>query len=306
MALNWATFRTRALTAIVFVVVMLAGLLWSHWSFFILFSIIHFGCWWEYLKLLEKIHSTEYHINVKLGLMIMGYGVMLYLPVLSDQLLYDISRTYSLRIGGGYINLNFLVIAVGTLLTFAGTIQQQRLSLKAFGFAALGLLYISVSWGMMLQLRDHWSGFENENGSTDFGYTLPLFIIVAIWLNDTSAYIVGSLIGKTPLSKISPKKTWEGTIGGILLAALLTGLLFTWFDKEGWVYIGINNNKLFILPVIIAVAGTFGDLLESKLKRMAGVKDSGSIMPGHGGFLDRFDSLLLAIPAVWFWFSFLE
>jgi phosphatidate cytidylyltransferase len=121
-----------------------------------------------------------------------------------------------------------------------------------------------------------------------------LMIIISIWINDTMAYIVGSIIGKRPLSKISPKKTWEGTIGGIILSIVVVGLI---------TFFGFNSGPITIyimlLAAIACVAGTFGDLLESKLKRMAGVKDSGNIMPGHGGFLDRFDSLLLAIPAVW-------
>jgi phosphatidate cytidylyltransferase len=123
-------------------------------------------------------------------------------------------------------------------------------------------------------------------------------IIGSIWINDTMAYIVGSLIGKTSLSRISPKKTWEGTIGGIVLAIGVMGLL-------GW---GLRDEPavaLFpavdwmVVAAITSIAGTFGDLLESKLKRMAGLKDSGHILPGHGGFLDRFDSLLIATPFAW-------
>jgi phosphatidate cytidylyltransferase len=108
------------------------------------------------------------------------------------------------------------------------------------------------------------------------------------------AYIVGSIFGKTPLSKISPKKTWEGTIGGIILSIIVVGLVSHWYFNLKWL-----TYFLVIIAAIAAITGTFGDLLESKLKRMAGVKDSGSIMPGHGGFLDRFDSLLLATPFVW-------
>ena len=106
-----------------------------------------------------------------------------------------------------------------------------------------------------------------------------LMIIISIWINDTMAYIVGSLIGKTPLSKISPKKTWEGTIGGIILSVVVVGLI-TFMDLT------LDQLQFYImlLAAIACVAGTFGDLLESKLKRMAGVKDSGNIMPGHGGF----------------------
>jgi phosphatidate cytidylyltransferase len=119
---------------------------------------------------------------------------------------------------------------------------------------------------------------------------LPILLILCLWINDTMAYLVGSLIGKTPLSSISPKKTWEGTLGGAVLCVALITVFFKpvlpWKD-------------LLVIASIAAIAGTAGDLLESKLKRMARVKDSGRLMPGHGGFLDRFDSLLVATPFVW-------
>jgi phosphatidate cytidylyltransferase len=109
------------------------------------------------------------------------------------------------------------------------------------------------------------------------------------------AYLFGSLFGRTPFSKISPKKTWEGTMGGILSATALIGWLLDCY---------INNDLLspiagYVLIFLLAVAGTIGDLFESKLKRMAGVKDSGQLMPGHGGMLDRFDSLLFALPVLY-------
>ena len=126
----------------------------------------------------------------------------------------------------------------------------------------------------------------------------PLFVIGCMWVNDTMAYLVGSFIGKTPLSRISPKKTWEGTMGGILLASFVVGYIGFVFDDE--VHVFSHSLAWWIgLALVAAIGGTFGDLLESKFKRMAGVKDSGTLMPGHGGFLDRFDSLLLAIFFVW-------
>ena len=128
---------------------------------------------------------------------------------------------------------------------------------------------------------------------------IPILVIASIWINDTMAYLVGSFIGKTPLSKISPKKTWEGTIGGIILCITVAGLV-SHFIFHSWVV----NLFVMVLAAICAIFGTFGDLFESKLKRMANVKDSGSFMPGHGGFLDRFDSLLFAIPAVWVYVYF--
>jgi len=121
---------------------------------------------------------------------------------------------------------------------------------------------------------------------------LPMLIIATIWINDTMAYLVGSFIGKTPFSPISPKKTWEGTVGGAILAIAVVTIAGVYWLELPWI-------QLLLITITAAVMGTLGDLLESKLKRMAGVKDSGSFMPGHGGFLDRFDSLLLAVPYVW-------
>lgn len=227
MALNIATLKTRALTAVVFVAVMLAGLLWNFWSFLILFTIVHFGCWYELVKLMKKIYAEKY--------------------------------------------------------------------LK---YCLLGLIYITMPIVMLVDLRTTWSEFEGFKILNDFGNTIPVAIILSIWINDTMAYIVGSLIGKTPFSKISPKKTWEGTIGGAVLAIIVIGFLFPVLADK-WFYPFVQTKHWFIIAALCAIFGTMGDLFESKLKRMADVKDSGTIMPGHGGFLDRFDSLLFAAPVVW-------
>ena len=180
------------------------------------------------------------------------------------------------------------------LLTVVGeTIQFRTVSVRNVLHSAFGLLYISLPIAMLVWLR------TILYGSQPFAdRILVLMIIGSIWINDTMAYIVGSLIGKTPFSKISPKKTWEGTIGGVVLAIGVAGLL-------AWLLRGEPSVALFPVGVwmeiaaIAAIVGTAGDLLESKLKRMAGIKDSGHIMPGHGGFLDRFDSLLIATPFAW-------
>lgn len=135
----------------------------------------------------------------------------------------------------------------------------------------------------------------------DYSPLFPCGILFSIWINDTMAYLVGSFIGKTPFSKISPKKTWEGTIGGIILCILiisLAGYLIPAAKDVHWQY-------WMFIAAICAVFGTAGDLLESKLKRLAGIKDSGKLMPGHGGFLDRYDSMLVATPFVWLFIRFL-
>ncbi|MEO7923735.1 MAG: phosphatidate cytidylyltransferase [Chitinophagaceae bacterium] len=288
MAFNWQTFRTRTLSSIIFVGLMLAGLLWNQWSFLVLFSLIHFGCWWEYLKLTEKIHQTSFHAYTKLGLMVMGYGL----------LLWFCGPAYQVNGYGLKENLSLPVSAAGFALLLLGIFQRKPVKLKAFGMAALGLLYISLSWGLMMDLAGFTTSLIYKNGMPinpkPFDYLhilIPLVVIISIWVNDTMAYLVGSMIGRTPLSKISPKKTWEGTLGGIILCIIGIGYWFSGMTFNGQIW--------FIIAAITAIAGVSGDLFESKLKRMANVKDSGAIMPGHGGFLDRFDSLLFATPFVW-------
>jgi phosphatidate cytidylyltransferase len=226
MALNIQTFKTRSLTAAVFVIVMMAGLLWNKWSFIILFTVIHFGCWHEFIKLVKKIYGSKY------------------LPA-----------------------------------------------------AFLGLVYITLPIIMMLNLGLFGKTYTNGVAvfPIQYSYIFPCGIIFSIWINDTMAYIVGSFIGKTPFSKISPKKTWEGTLGGIILCIIVIALLGHYITVAKI----IRSRHWIVIATLCAIGGTAGDLLESKVKRMADVKDSGSIMPGHGGFLDRFDSLLIATPLVW-------
>lgn len=196
MAFNWQTFRTRTLTAAVFVAVMLVGLLWNHWSFLILFSIIHFGCWWEYLKLMEKIHQTIFHPYTKMGFIAIGYGLMLWFC----------GHAYEIKGYGLKENFSLPVSAAGFALLVIGIFQKTPVKLKGFSAVALGLLYISLSWGLMMDLRQEGIMFKGHVLYFDFGRVIPCIIIFSIWINDTMAYIVGSLIGKTPLSKISPKK----------------------------------------------------------------------------------------------------
>jgi phosphatidate cytidylyltransferase len=230
MALNIATFKTRALTALIFVIVMLTGLLWNFWSFLILFTVIHFGCWYELVKLVKKIYGEQY--------------------------------------------------------------------LK---YCLFGIVYITVPIILLILMRNSNRGFlDRGQGFLDLGFIIPCGIFFSIWINDTMAYLVGSFIGKTPFSKISPKKTWEGTIGGVILCVATIALLSNYISAAKI----IEVHHWIAIAAICAICGTAGDLFESKLKRMANVKDSGAIMPGHGGFLDRFDSLLFAAPAVWLYVYF--
>ncbi|HVV05286.1 MAG TPA: phosphatidate cytidylyltransferase [Puia sp.] len=295
MALNISVFKTRSLTAAIFVIVMLAGLLWNVWSFFVLFSIVHFGAWYEYQKLVAGIDGEYATISPfhRYGVMIAGWCFMWYFTN-QGYLIGNIP----FHVIGWWTGLVFLFV-----LPLGEIVLTRQLSIKNILYSAGGLVYISLSLGLLTHLRTMFYG----NIVSFQGSLLVLIIIGSIWINDTMAYIVGSLIGKTPFSKISPKKTWEGTLGGIFLAVIVIGVIGFFSTRLGnggqanWIW----TLHWVAIAAIAAVAGTAGDLLESKLKRMAGVKDSGHIMPGHGGFLDRFDSLLVATPFVWLYIMWL-
>lgn len=281
MALNVQVFRTRALTAVIFVLVMLAGLLINGWTFLCLFTLIHFGCWKEYQKLVAGISPSYSRISPfhSYAVMFAGWGFMLW----TGRGFFGNATSWIHPVALAMMTLLPAAILVSELFKF------RNFTLKNMGFSLLGLLYISLSWGLMVQLRS----LNSEGLFGDQGWVIPMVVVASIWINDTMAYLVGSLIGKTPFSKISPKKTWEGTLGGAILAiAVVTGAGYFLFGMKDY-------GSLLAISAIAAVTGTAGDLLESKLKRMAGIKDSGAILPGHGGFLDRFDSLLLATPFVW-------
>ncbi len=274
------TFRTRALTAVVFAVVMLAGLFWNEWSFIILFVIIHTGCWWEYFKLAEKIHATKIDDLVKCFYIFIG-SVLIYYVAVPNVSLDFLVGVGEYQVSSKYLFLGFLFLLLLIFLT-----QNKQL------MSILGFLYISLPIVSLISLRLTEDVLGDPFLMIEYGKIIPCTIIFSIWINDTMAYIVGSLIGKTPFSKISPKKTWEGTAGGAILCVALIALI-AYFTQL------LPVQDAIAISAICGIFGTAGDLIESKLKRMADVKDSGTFMPGHGGFLDRFDSLLVAAPFVW-------
>jgi phosphatidate cytidylyltransferase len=265
---------------------MLTGLLWNTWSFFILFSSIHFGCWNEYQKLLAKIDPAYAEISAfqKYGVMVAGWCIMMYCA--RPGFAGDVGSA-GLHNAGLYGGLLFLFI-----LPVAEILYTRKTYIRNMGYSLMGLIYISLSLGMLLYLRTYYQGITLE----PVNKLLVLAIILSLWVNDTMAYLVGSIIGKTPLSAISPKKTWEGTIGGIIFAVITMGAV-GYFLSSGFELQAVS--QWMIVAAIAAITGTIGDLMESKLKRLADVKDSGHILPGHGGFLDRFDSLLFATPFIW-------
>ncbi len=177
-----------------------------------------------------------------------------------------------------------LIPASGLILMVLPMFRQKGNAIWTSALTFLGIIYVSLPISIFNLLVYH----PYKEG---FNYQVVLFLFLILWLNDTGAYITGKLAGKHKMfPRISPKKSWEGLAGGLLMAFLVTLLCHPLFPD-------IPALHLWILCPVIVITGTLGDLIESAWKRAAGVKDSGKLMPGHGGILDRFDSLILAAPA---------
>lgn len=163
-----------------------------------------------------------------------------------------------------------------------------------WAYTMMSQLYIALPFSLLNVLAFS----QTENGIPVYNYLLPLSVFVFLWINDSGAYCSGSLLGKHKLfPRISPAKSWEGSIGGAVLTMAAAAGISVFLENKGYDTAGMNMAEWIGLALVIVVFGTWGDLVESLFKRTIGIKDSGNILPGHGGMLDRFDSSLLAIPA---------
>lgn len=191
------------------------------------------------------------------------------------------------------------VIPVISLIMILELYRKQERPFDSLAHTFFSILYTAVPFSMFPFSAFSHSGMNpilvRDGIAFSPGIVIGFFLL--LWANDTGAYLVGVSIGKHRLmERISPKKSWEGFFGGLFIAMAAAWLLSGWLgvvDRMGWM----------IISIIVTVAGTFGDLAESMLKRSLGVKDSGTIMPGHGGFLDRFDSAVIAFPLVYLYIA---
>ena len=170
---------------------------------------------------------------------------------------------------------------------------KQEDPVNDWAYTMMSQLYIALPFSLLNVLA-----FQSDADSIHYVWTVPLSVFVFLWINDTGAYLCGSLLGKHKLfPRISPGKSWEGSIGGgilVVIVAILVWYLLEQYDQNA---LGLSAIEWSGLGLVIVVFGTWGDLVESLFKRTLGIKDSGNILPGHGGMLDRFDSSLMAIPA---------
>ena len=301
MAFNFSVFKVRALSAIVFMLIMLAGLLFNSWSYFALFLLIQIGCLYEYQKLMRIIFPSYQQISKmhQWGVLVVGLFMMTSLAptdiILPAAILQKLPPAYQ-GIGLRWIGLKAMPVAL--VLMLVADVFTRKADIRNISISFFGFIYISISLSLFYAMRGMFLNSAMSMFFPNIELMVPILVIVTVWVNDTMAYIVGSFIGRTPISPISPKKTWEGTIAGVILSVVILSTVAGQF-------IPISTKYLYMITIVASVMGNLGDLFESKLKRLAGVKDSGSMMPGHGGFLDRFDSILFAGPFVWILLQFI-
>lgn len=274
-------FVRRTVTG-AFIVIFILGGLWLHpVSFFIVAAVMLAGT------------QREYYIMVRST----GVRPQLVTGIISGLTLYVTSTLIAM----GWLPMKgFLVLIPVTAIVM--TIELFRKVEKPFDSLAhtfFSIFYTAVPFSLFPFAAFSRTGLEPllqmEGVSFSPGLLTGFFLL--LWTNDTGAYLVGSALGRHPLfERISPKKSWEGFFGGMVLTLLVARLLAGWLgvtDIAGWM----------IIAVIVSVAGTLGDLLESMLKRSLGLKDSGTVLPGHGGFLDRLDSVVVAFPLVYLYLA---
>lgn len=263
----------RALTGTVFVVILVSATCISVFSLFALFLLFVVIGSWEYFNILSK--NSKVSPNTSLGIFnsVLTFLTLCAIPVFETS------------------PIPFIAILIITIFgtTLIELYRNNELPFSNITHTLFPIFYVGVPFGLLI--------LANSQTYEDvFNSELILGFYFALWSNDTGAYLAGKAFGKHKLfERVSPNKTWEGSIGGAFLAigiSVLTGYYFSSLPMWQWIAIG----------VIISIFGSMGDLVESLFKRSMGVKDSGKIMPGHGGVLDRFDGLLIAAPFV---FAFL-
>ena len=260
----------RALTGIIFVVVLVSAICIHPIFFLILFCIITGLTLWEFGGLVKHYENA----NLQRAVNVLG-GVYLFIATF----------VYANGLTDGKIFLPYLLFIMLTMI--AELYYKAPNPINNWAFTLFAQIYCAGSFSML-------NFIGAEPGTPGVMSYTPLFIMaifIFVWLDDTGAYLVGSLIGKRKLfERISPKKSWEGFFGGLILV-LASSQAFAWFAPE------ISRLNWLGLATTVVLFGTWGDLIESLLKRTLGVKDSGHILPGHGGMLVRFDSVMLAVPA---------
>lgn len=255
--------RVRAITALFFVIIMVASMLSGSYVFAGFFILLSTYCLVEFYRI---VGDGACRPNKLLGLLLgtLGFGLF------AGYRLLGFDARYLL-----------LMVPFAAAAFIAPLYQKHEKPFSGIAQTLLGVIYVVLPFVAFFSL-----GFVTGT----YDHRLPLGFMLILWGNDTGAYLTGKFFGKRRLfERISPNKTWEGLIGGVLLALVTSFVLANYFTVlPAWQWAG--------MALVVSLFGTFGDLVESMLKRSQQVKDSGAVLPGHGGVLDRFDGLLFAAP----------
>jgi len=286
------TLLTRTASGLVFVVLMVLAILWTPYSFALLMSVILVGTLNEYFNITaEKRETGTTIISAKLFVIVLSLFIYLRSFLLSSPPATGLPDLDHLAIAFFQVLLRFrdagfaMNALVPGLVFFIFTFELFTKSENPF--ANIGYNVAAVFWILVPLILTNQLYFQH-------GGAFLLAVFALIWIYDSASYACGSLLGKHHMfERISPKKTWEGVVGGAFFT-----LLFAYFFNRCPDLVAYQYYEWMAIAVVIMISGTFGDLVESLLKRSLNIKDSGSIMPGHGGFLDRFDAYFFAVPFV--------
>ena len=268
-------FIIRTITGIIFVAAIVASFLRPE-AMVLLFSIVTGLTIWEFTGL---VNERE---NVTINRFICTVAGVYFFFAMT----YFCSDLYA-GVAKSVVFIPYLITIIYLLI--AELYLKQDDPIQDWAYTMLSQMYIALPFSMLNVL----AFTSDSSGVVVFNTLLPLSVFVFLWMNDTGAYCVGSLIGRHKLfPRISPGKSWEGSIGGAIVVLAVAAAISIYIDD-----VMLTLPQWLGLGLVVVVFGTWGDLVESLFKRTLGIKDSGNILPGHGGMLDRFDSSLLAIPA---------
>jgi phosphatidate cytidylyltransferase len=276
--------KTRAITGFFFIIVMIGSMLLQQYVFGAFYLVLSTFALFEFYKLVTQNAAKP---DIAAGLV---NGVLLFagfaLLILSDNMTLPVLLSYKAT-----HSILFLLPVTMSVILIRQLFKTSNVPFIDMGFTFSGILLVVAPFIFFYALAYIRGTYNNH---------FPMAFLILLWSNDTGAYLVGRQFGKTKLfERHSPKKTWEGFIGGIAISAGAALIIGHFFKDLLW-------NQWVSVAIIISCFGTLGDLVESMFKRSINVKDSGGILPGHGGLLDRFDGLLLAAPVVYTYLYFIS
>ncbi len=270
----------RSITGLAFVAIIVGCMVWHPMSYAILFAIISALTTWEFCSL----------VNSKLNCQVNRF-----ITTVASAYLFGSILAFNANICGSEIFIPYLLTLIYLLI--AELYLKDNNVLLNWAFTMMSQLYIALPFALLNTLSFIAVTFTGGTQASIYSPVFPLSVFIFIWTGDSAAYAFGSTMGKHKLfPRISPKKSWEGCVGAFIMAVAVSQIIATYCPDFAPENTTANRIAWAGLAAVVTVFGTWGDLVESQIKRKLGIKDSGHILPGHGGMLDRFDSSLVAIP----------